>query len=112
MQLQPFCTIAQGGKENALAKAMPEQEPHLTIIYFLGIHIMIHQPMAGHLFVFRSWLSIVAVRINRDAAARGEFTPYLDVFRVHELDQVIHDDIDAILVEVAMIAKAEQIQLE
>lgn len=73
---------------------------------------MIHQTITRHLFILRSRSAVVAVRINRDAAARGEFAPYFDVFRVHELDQVIHDDVDAILVEVAMVAEAKQIELE
>lgn len=73
---------------------------------------MIHHPMARHLLVLRSRFPVVAIRIDRDAAARSELAPYLDVARVHQFDQVVHDDVHAILVEIAVIAEAEQVQLE
>ena len=42
-----------------------------------------------------------------------EFAPYLDVFRVHQADQVLHDDVHAVLVESPRGSrKAEQVQLE
>lgn len=73
---------------------------------------MVHQAIAGHLFVLCSRLAVVAVRVDRDAAARSEFAPHLDVFRVHQLDQVVHDHVHAILVKIAVVAEAEQVQLE
>ncbi len=73
---------------------------------------MIHHPMARHLLVFRPRFSVVAIRVDRDAAARSELAPYLDVARVHQLDQVVHNNVDAILVKIAVIAEAEQVQLE
>lgn len=73
---------------------------------------MIHQAILRHLLIFRTRLAVVAVRIDGNAAARCELAPHLNVFRVHQLDQVIHDDVDAILMEVAVVAEAEQIQLE
>ena len=57
-------------------------------------------------------LAVVAVRVNRDAAARRELAPDLDVLRLHELDEILHDDVHAVLVEIAVVAEAEQIQLE
>lgn len=73
---------------------------------------MIHHPVLRHLLVLRARLAVVAVRIDRNSATRGEFAPYLDVARLHQLDQVIHDDVDAILVEIPVISEAEEIQLE
>lgn len=73
---------------------------------------MIHHPILRHLLIFRPWLAIIAVRIDGDAAARGEFAPDFDVARVHQFDQIVHNDVHAILVEVAVVAEAEQIQLE
>lgn len=84
----------------------------LTIINRLRVHIMIHHAVVGHLFVFRSRLTIVRIRVNGDAAARCEFAPYFNEARVHQLDQVVHDDIHTILVEITMVAEAEQVQLE
>ena len=73
---------------------------------------MIHQAIAGHLLILRSRPAVVAVRVDRDAAARSEFAPHLDVFRVHQLDQIVHDHVHAILVKIAVVAEAEQVQLE
>ncbi len=73
---------------------------------------MIHHPMARHLLVLRPRFSVVAIRIDRDATTRSELAPYLDVARVHQLDQIVHDDVDTILMEIAVIAEAEQVQLE
>lgn len=73
---------------------------------------MIHHPMARHLFILRPRFPVVAIRIDRDAAAWSELAPYLDVARVHQLDQIVHDDVDAILVKITVIAEAEQVQLE
>lgn len=84
----------------------------LTIINRLRVHIMIHHAVVGHLFVLRSRLAVVRIRVNGDAAARCEFAPYFNEAGVHQLDQIVHDDIHTILVEITMVAEAEQVQLE
>ena len=56
--------------------------------------------------------AVIRVREDGDAAARGEETGYLDVLRVHQLDEVLHDRVHDVLVEIAVAAEAEQIQLE
>ena len=56
--------------------------------------------------------AVIAVGVDRDAAARGELAPDLDVLGIHQADQILHDDVDAVLMEVAVVAEAEQIQLE
>lgn len=73
---------------------------------------MIHHPELRHLLVLRARLAIIAVRVDRNTTTWSEFAPYLDVTGLHQLDQVIHDDVDAILVEIPVIAEAEEIQLE
>lgn len=44
-------------------------------------------------------------------AARGELAPDLDVLGVHQTDQIVHDDIHAVLVEISVVTEAEQVQL-
>jgi hypothetical protein len=50
--------------------------------------------------------------MDGDATARSEDTGHLDVAWIHQLDEVLHDDVDTILVEVAVAAEREQVELE
>ena len=70
------------------------------------------ETVEGDLLPACAGLAVVAVRVDRNAAARGKFAPDLNVFRVHKADKVFHDDVHTVLVEIAVIAEAEQIQLE
>ncbi|MNG27797.1 hypothetical protein D3C84_1129660 [compost metagenome] len=73
---------------------------------------MLEQTLLRHLLVFGARLAVVAVWVDGDAAARRKFAPHLDVARVHEGNEVVHDDVHAILVKIAMVAEAEQIQFK
>ena len=64
------------------------------------------------LFPFRAGAAVVRVREDGDAAARGEEARDLDVLRVHQLDEVLHDGVHDVLVEIAVAAEAEQIELQ
>ena len=68
--------------------------------------------MFRHLFIFRSGTSIVCIRVNGDAAARGENSRNLNIFVVHQTDKVFHYNVYAILMESAMITKTEKIKLQ
>lgn len=59
----------------------------------------------GDLFPARVRTAVVGVGMDGDAAARREFAPDLDILRIHELDEVLHDSVHAILVEIAVIAE-------
>ena len=50
--------------------------------------------------------------MDRDSSSRSEQAGHLDVLRIHQTDQVLYDDVHAILMEIAMVAEAEQIELE
>ena len=63
----------------------------------------------GQVPVFRPGPSVVGERMNRNATTRGEQPGDFDIFRVHEPDQIFHDDIDAVFMEVAMIPETEKI---
>lgn len=73
---------------------------------------MLGEALPCHFLPARIGAPVVAIRIDRDAAARRELPPHLDVLRIHQLDEVLHDDVHAILVEIPVIAKAEQVELE
>ena len=73
---------------------------------------MLGQALPGHVSPGRAGPAVVAVRIDADAAAGQEFPPYFDIFRVHGLDEVVHDDVDAVFMEITVIAEAEQIEFQ
>ena len=62
--------------------------------------------------VLGAWLAIVGVRPDADAATRSKDTCYLNILRVHQLDEVLHDDVYAILVEIAVVAETEEVKLQ
>ena len=62
------------------------------------------------MFVFG--VGIVGEGVDADAAAGGEDTRYLEVLRVHQFDQVFHDDVDTIFVEIAVVAEREEVEFE
>lgn len=59
----------------------------------------------GDLFPARVRAAVVCIGMDGDTAARCEFAPDLDILRIHELDEVLHDSVHAILVEIAVIAE-------
>ena len=73
---------------------------------------MLGESFPGELLELGAWASVVGIWVDSDAAARSEDAGHFDVAWIHQLDEVLHDDVDAILVEVAMAAEREQIKLE
>ena len=65
-----------------------------------------------HFLVFCARLAVVGIGIDADTATGNEDTCHLNVLRFHELDEVLHDDIDAILMEAAVITEAEEVELQ
>ena len=57
-------------------------------------------------------VAVVGERFDGDATTRIEQTDDLQIFGIHQLDQVLHDDVHTIFVEVAMVAEAEKIELQ
>ena len=66
--------------------------------------------MAHHFLVVG--VAVVGKGVDRNAAAGSEDAAHLDVARIHELHQVLHYYIDAVLVEIAVVAEAEQIEFQ
>ena len=75
-------------------------------------HLVGEHTLLGHLFILRSRLSVVGVRVDADAAAWGKESDDLDVLWFHQLHQVFHDDVDAVLMEIAIVAEGEEIELQ
>ena len=73
---------------------------------------MLGQALPGHVSPGRTGPAVIAVRVDADTAAGQEFPPHFDVFRVHDPDEVVHDDIDAVFMEIAVIAETEQVELQ
>lgn len=63
------------------------------------------QTILCHFLVLRAGLSVVGKGIDADAATRNEDASHLDVLGFHQADEVLHDDIDAVLVKAAVIAE-------
>ena len=64
------------------------------------------------LLVFCARPSVVGVWVDADAATGDEQANDLDVFRIHYLYEVFHDGIDAVLVEISVVAEGEEVELE
>ena len=57
-------------------------------------------------------IAVVGEGFDGDAATRVEQPDDLQVSGIHQFHQVFHDDVDTILMEVAMVAEAEKVQFE
>ena len=73
---------------------------------------MAAKTFVGEGFELRTGASVVSVGEDADAAAGSEQTGDLDVFGFHEANEVFHDDIDAIFVEITVIAEREEIEFQ
>ena len=79
----------------------------LTVCYALRLHVVEMKSLFCRLFPLGTRLAIVCVWIDRQTTARRKLAPYLDVLRIHQLHKVFHDDVDAVLVKVPMIAETK-----
>ena len=69
-----------------------------------------HKALFHHILMFS--IAVVRERFDGDAATRIEQPDDLQILRIHQLDQVFHNDIHAVLMEVAVVAEAEEVELE
>ena len=79
----------------------------LTVCYALRLHVVEMKALFCSLFPLCIRLAVVCVRIDGQTTARRKLAPYLDVLRIHQLDEVFHDDVNAVLVKVPMIAETK-----
>ena len=74
--------------------------------------LMAEHTLLGHLFVLRSWLAVIGIGIDADATTGREQPHHFDVLWRHELHQVFHDDVHAVLMEIAVVAEGEKVELQ
>lgn len=79
----------------------------LTVCYALRLHVMEMKALFCRLFPLCTRLAIVCVWIDGQTTTRRKLAPYLDVLRIHQLDEVFHDDVDAVLMKVPVIAETK-----
>ena len=70
------------------------------------------EALFGQFLVLGARTAVVGIGIDGDAATRGEDACDLDVFGIHQFDEVLHDDVYTVLVEVSVVSEAEKIELE
>ena len=70
------------------------------------------EALPGEGLVLGAGTAVVGVRVDGDAATWGEEAGNLDVFGIHQFDEVLHDDVYAVLVEVSVVSEAEKIEFE
>lgn len=79
----------------------------LTVCYAFRLHIVEMKALFCCFFPVCTRLAVVRVWIDGQTTAWRKLAPYLDVFRIHQLDEVFHDNIDAIFVEIPMVTEAK-----
>ena len=79
----------------------------LTVCYALRLHVVEMKALFCSLFPLCTRLAVVCVWIDGQTTARRKLAPYLDVLRIHQLDEIFHDDVDAVLVKVPVIAETK-----
>ena len=84
----------------------------LPVVHGIRIHIVPQQPVPGHIAPFRAAPAVIAVWVDRQPASWKETAPHFDIPRIEELDQVIHDEIHTVFMEIAVVAVAEKIELQ
>ena len=57
-------------------------------------------------------IAVVGEGLDGDATTGIEQADDLQIFGVHQLNQVLHDDVDAVLVEVAVVAETEEVEFQ
>ena len=65
---------------------------------------------AGTYHVLMLSIAIVGKGFDGDAATRIEQAYDLQILGIHQLDQVLHDDIHTVLMEVAVVTETEEIE--
>ena len=63
---------------------------------------MIEKTLFRQFLIFGPRTAVVAIGINADSAAWGEDSCHFNIFRVHQLDKVFHDDVDTVFMKGAV----------
>ena len=79
---------------------------------FLCSEVMVEEAVVCHFLIFGARLAIVCKGVDADASSGYKDACHLNVLGLHEADEVLHDDVDTVLVEAPMIPEAEEVEFE
>ena len=65
-----------------------------------------------HLLIFCARAAIVGIGVDTNAATWREETNDFDVFGIHQADEIFHDGIDTVLMKIAVVAEAEEVEVQ
>ena len=74
--------------------------------------VVFKQAFACQCFELGTCFAVIGKGMNGDAAARCEFAENFDVFRIHQCDQVFHDDVDTVFMKIAVVAEAKEVEFQ
>ena len=57
-------------------------------------------------------VAIIGKGVYTDSSSRGKNAGYFYILGIHQTDQVFHNDVHTVLVEIAVVAERKQIQFE
>ena len=57
-------------------------------------------------------VGVIGEGVDADTSSGHEIAGYLKILGIHEFDQVFHNDVDAVFMEIAVVAEREEIELE
>ena len=73
---------------------------------------MVGKALLGQLLILCALATKVGVGINADATTRCKEARHLNIFGIHQANEVFHDYVYTVFMKVAMVTKAEEIQLQ
>ena len=85
---------------------------NLPVVDCFWINIMLPQPVFSKFFPLCSFHPMVTVGIDGEASSGEEFAPDFYISWLQQVNQVIHDDIYAVFMEVTVIAEAEEVKFQ
>ena len=71
------------------------------------LHVVVHHPIVCHLLILGAWATVVGVWVDADATTWSEDACHFNVLRIHKVYEILHNLIDAIFMEVAVVAERE-----
>ena len=84
----------------------------LSVIHLFGVQVVVRKALPGYLFPLCSGSAVITVGVDGDTASGEEFAPDLNIGGLHQLYQVVHYYINAVLMEIPVVAEAEKIELQ
>ena len=72
---------------------------------------MVGKALLGQLLILCALTAIVGVGVDADASTRRKEASNLNILGIHQSDEVFHDYVYTVFMKVAMVTKAEEIQL-